>query len=66
MGVRSAVHDPQIAPPPTEAAAVFERTMGTVREQWHAHMRRAGVAERDCESIRRAFLYDGLFYGDAR
>ena len=48
-----------------EAAAVFERTMGMVREQWHAHMRRAGVAERDCESIRTAFLYDGLFYGNA-
>ena len=45
-----------------EATAVFERTMGTVREQWSAHMRRAGVAQRDCEAVRRAFLYEGLFH----
>ena len=48
-----------------EATAVFERTARTVREQWHTHMRRAGVTERDCEAIRSAFLYDGLFYRNA-
>ena len=48
-----------------EATAVFERTARTVREQWRTHMRRAGVTERDCEAIRGAFLYDGLFYGNA-
>ena len=45
-----------------EAAAIFERIARTVREQWHAEMRRAGVSERDCKTIRSAFLYDGLFY----
>ena len=50
----------------TEATAVFERTMRTVREQWRPHMRRAGVTERDCEAIRSAFLYDGLFYENVR
>ena len=25
-------------------------------------MRRVGVSERDCETIRSAFLYEGLFY----
>ena len=48
-----------------EATAVFERTARTVREQWHGHMRRAGVSERDCEAIRSAFLYEGLLYGNA-
>ena len=36
-----------------------------VREQWRVRMRRAGVSERDCEAIRSAFLYDGLFYENA-
>jgi len=48
-----------------EATEVFERTARTVREQWRTHMRRAGVSERDCEAIRSAFLYEGLFYGNA-
>ena len=50
----------------SEATAVFERTTRTVREQWRPHLRRAGVTERDCEAIRSAFLYDGLFYGNVR
>lgn len=45
-----------------EAAAVFERITRTVREEWYIRMRRAGVSERDCRTIERAFLYDGLFY----
>ena len=45
-----------------EAEAAFERIAGTVRRSWHAEMRRAGVSDRDCEAIRAAFLYDGLFY----
>ena len=44
------------------AEAVFERIAGTVRQRWRAEMRRAGMSERDCEAIRAAFLYDGLFY----
>ena len=50
---------------PAQAAAIFERTARTVRDQWRVHMRRAGVTERDCEAIGSAFLYDGLFYGNA-
>ena len=50
---------------PAEAVAIFERTARTVREQWRSHMRRAGVTERDCEAVRNAFLYDGLFYENA-
>ena len=45
-----------------EAEATFERIVSTVREGWHAGMRRAGTSERDCQAIASAFLYDGLFY----
>ena len=44
------------------AAALFDGIASTVRAGWHAEMRRAGVSARDCEAIRPAFLYDGLFY----
>ena len=46
----------------TAAAAVFDGIVSTVRARWHSEMRRAGVTERDCEAIRPAFLYEGLFY----
>ncbi len=45
-----------------DAEAIFKRVVDTVRAQWHPTMRRAGVSEKDCEAIKRAFLYDGLFY----
>ena len=45
-----------------EATVVFESVTRTVREQWRAQMRHAGVSERDCEAIRSAFVYEGLFY----
>ena len=45
-----------------DAIAIFERITRTVREQWRPTMHRAGVTERDCEAIRNAFVYDGLFY----
>ena len=45
-----------------EAETVFERIADTVRERWHAEMRRAGAGERDCQTIASAFAYDGLFY----
>ena len=48
-----------------EAAVIFERTARTVREQWRPTMRRSGVSERDCEAIKSAFVYDGLFYKNA-
>ena len=44
------------------AVAVFDGIARTVRARWHAEMRRAGVSVRDCEAIRAAFLYEGLFY----
>ena len=47
---------------PATAAAVFDGIASTVRAGWHTAMRRAGASERDCEAIRPAFLYDGLFY----
>jgi len=47
-----------------EATAIFERTARTVREQWRPTLRRARVSERDCEAVKSAFVYDGLFYED--
>lgn len=48
-----------------EADAIFERVTKTVRERWRATMRRAGVREADCEAIKSAFVYEGLFYENA-
>lgn len=45
-----------------ETAKIFDSMVETVRAQWHPTMRRAGVSERDCETIRSAFVYEGLFY----
>jgi len=45
-----------------DADAIFTRVTETVRSSWHASLRRAEVSERDCEAIRSAFVYDGLFY----
>ena len=45
-----------------EAESVFSRIVDTVRATWRETLRGAGVSERDCEAIRGAFLYDGLFF----
>ena len=45
-----------------EAEAIFSRIVDTVRASWRETMRRVGVSERDCEAIRSAFLYRGLFF----
>lgn len=45
-----------------DAEAIFDRIVETVRTQWQPIMRRAGVSQRDCEAIRNAFLYEGLFF----
>lgn len=45
-----------------EATAIFDRVARTVREEWRTQMRRAGVSERDCDAIKRAFVYEGLFH----
>ena len=44
------------------AEAIFTRVTDTVRASWYSTMRRVGVNEKDCDAIRSAFLYDGLFY----
>ena len=46
-----------------EAAAIFERTVDTVRAEWDAAMEKAGVSKIDRGAIRTAFLYPGLFHG---
>ena len=45
-----------------EAEAIFDRITATIRSSWLATMRNNGVSERDCDVIRHAILYDGLFY----
>ncbi len=45
-----------------DASHIFETIIATVRAEWQPAMRRAGVTEKDCERIARAFVYDGLFY----
>ena len=49
-----------------EAAAIFDRIAETVRARWRPTMRRAGVSEVDCDAIRSAFVYDGLFHAGGR
>ena len=44
------------------AEAIFDRVTATVRSSWLAVMRDNGVSERDCDRVRHAILYDGLFY----
>lgn len=46
----------------TEAAALLDRIVETVRSLWRPTMRQAGVSEADCKTIAGAFLYDGFFY----
>lgn len=48
-----------------EAAAFFERTIDTVRAAWRPAMQRAGVGDLDCDAIRSAFVYPGLFHDAA-
>ena len=45
-----------------EAQAIFARVTDTVRAEWYPTLRRIGVSAADCEAIKSAFLYDGLFY----
>lgn len=45
-----------------EASAIFERTVDTVRAEWRTTMQHAGVSEVDCDAIRSAFVYGGLFH----
>ena len=43
-----------------EAARVIDEMEVCVRARWCAVARREGVSERDCETISRAFVYEGL------
>lgn len=45
-----------------EATQIFETITQTVRNEWQPALRRAGVSNQDCERLRRAFVYEGLFY----
>lgn len=45
-----------------EAQALFTQITTTIKQGWHPTLRRAGVSEADCEAIKSAFVYDGLFY----
>ena len=44
------------------AEAVFDRITATIRSSWLTVMRDNGVSERDCDRVRHAILYDGLFH----
>lgn len=44
-----------------DAQNIFDTIMETVKNEWYATMRRAGVSEQDCQRVARAFLYQGLY-----
>ena len=43
-----------------EAKALIDRMEQTVKDRWYEIARREGVSEKDCETIRGAFAYEGL------
>lgn len=45
-----------------DAEAIFAKVVRTVRARWVEAMRRAGVGAADRETVRSAFLPDGLFF----
>lgn len=45
---------------PGEATAMIDAMEAQVRGTWYATARAAGVTERDCEAIARAFVYPGF------
>ncbi|MDZ4812747.1 MAG: HipA domain-containing protein [Pseudomonadota bacterium] len=45
---------------PGDAAAIIDTMEEQVRDTWYATVRGAGVSERDCEQIARAFAYPGF------
>ena len=44
----------------SEAAAIFDRILTIVGNEWRSTMRRAGVSEADCALLATAFVYPGL------
>ena len=51
---------------PGEAAAMIDAMEAQVRSTWYATARAAGVSERDCEAIERAFAYPGFRQNQTR
>lgn len=45
-----------------QAARIVDDMEACVRARWYAIARGAGVSERDCEAISRAFVYEGFRY----
>lgn len=43
-----------------DARALVDNMEETVRERWYEFCRREGVSEKDCETIRPAFAYEGF------
>ena len=43
-----------------EAAAIINTMEQTVKDRWYEISRREGVSEKDCETIRGAFAYEGF------
>ena len=48
-----------------EAATLFDTMAATVRDRWYVVLRREGVSEKDCETVSRSFLYEGMFLDPA-
>lgn len=45
---------------PEEAKAIIDEMEQTIRDRWYEIARREGVNEKDCETIRPAFAYEGF------
>lgn len=45
---------------PEDARAIIDDMEQTVKDQWYAICRREGVSEKDCETIKMAFAYEGF------
>jgi serine/threonine-protein kinase HipA len=43
-----------------EAQAIVDEMEQTVRDRWYEVCRREGVSEKDCDTIRPAFAYEGF------
>lgn len=43
-----------------DARVIIDEMEQTVKSQWYAICRREGISERDCETIRAAFAYEGF------
>jgi len=45
---------------PDDARAIIDNMEKAVKDKWYAICRREGVSERDCETIKTAFAYEGF------